>query len=134
MATAISEELYLDERKIQIKDLAEKQKEIITNGSAVKTGRKISGRDEYVKHFFISSLPNNSALNLGTGLDHSKIRFLSVVGMANGDAQALPLPFVSLSGWGIQVVPQYLTNTIIITTPNDRSLYSAHLDVYFFYV
>ena len=47
---------------------------IITNGEPVKTGRKVDGKDEYVKRRInFGNLPNASIKEVTTGLDLSKI-------------------------------------------------------------
>lgn len=106
---------------------------IITNGNPVKTGRIIDGKDEYIKRILIARFPNASTLEVSTGLDHSKINFGDVSGIAKSTEQQLNVPFVSLSGLGIQVATRLTSNNIAITTGNDRSSYSGYLDIRFTY-
>lgn len=107
---------------------------LVTNGNPVKTGRKIDGKDEYIKRVSISQFPNNSGLDVETGLNHSNINFTDeITGLAISSQQILNVPFVSLGGLGIQVAVQLWKNTITVTTSNDRSSYSGFLDIRFTY-
>lgn len=118
----------IDEIKTQL------EYKLVTDGNPVKTGRKIDGKDEYIKRISISQFPNNSGIDVETGLEHSNINFTDeVTGLAISSQQILNVPFVSLGGLGIQVAVQLWKNTITVTTGNDRSSYSGFLDIRFTY-
>lgn len=110
---------------------------IITNGEAVKTGRKVDGKDEYVKRINFGNLPNASIKEVTTGLDLSKIIITRVDMIPHseiGDSNLLP--FVSTNALSYQtsiyfrVVGSSANNVIIIDTGGlDRSNYSLCVDI-----
>lgn len=81
----------------------------------------------------ITQFPNTGTVQVSTGLDHSKINFGDISGIAKSTEQQLNIPFVSLSGLGIQVATRFDNNKISISTGNDRSSYSGYLDIRFTY-
>lgn len=118
----------LDEIKSQL------EYNLDTNGNPVKTGRKIDGKEEYIKRVFISQFPNNSAVDVETDLNHSNINFTDeIIGLAISSQQILNVPFISLGGLGIQVAIQLSRNTITVSTASDRTSYSGFLDIRFTY-
>lgn len=114
--------------------------DLITDGSAIKTGRKIDGKDEWIKRINIGALPNASQKYVSVGLDLSKIEVtkLEIIPRSvNGDINSMP--FVSSSNLGYQIsyyfrkkqngIPE---NSLVIDTGTlDRSMYSAKMNIYF---
>lgn len=113
---------------------------LITDGPAIKTGRKIDGKQEFVKRINFKKLPNASQKNIDLGLKLNRIKVVDVKAFPRtitGDIN--PLPFVSISTLGNQISYYFRTNQdelkgdlfVIDTGVLDRSMYSLEVDIYF---
>ena len=106
---------------------------IITNGEPVKTGRKIDGKDEYVKRY--SSAFNGGTANFEHGLTNITFTRQPSGYMINGDSSNF-FPFPTLRTTFIEYnVEFYISNGIVqINAANaDRTEYTAYVELYFTY-
>lgn len=110
---------------------------LYTNEEPVKTGRKINGKNEYVKRVSIPQLPNNSSLEIGTGLNINEIKVIDLKGLAyrSSDNTYIPLPFISMAGINIGLNTKVIDNilNILIETSSDRTNFTGWAEVSFIY-
>lgn len=113
------------------------QVNIITNGSPVKTGRKVDGKDEYIKRIGIAQLPNASALEVDTGLNINEIVVTSIECLAyrSSDKSYIPIPFISMANSHIGLNTKVNSNILylLIETTIDRSDFSGWAEIRFVY-
>ena len=113
------------------------QANIITNGSPVKTGRKVDGKDEYIKRIGIAQLPNASALEVDTGLNINEIVVTGIECLAyrSSDKTYIPVPFISMVNSNIGLNTKVNSNILylLIETTIDRSNFSGWAEIRFVY-
>lgn len=110
-----------------------------TGGIAIKTGRKVNGKDEYVKRINFGNLPSSGIKAVSTGLDLGKIimnRVDFIPRSETGDGNLIP--FVSTVSLGYQIsayfriVSNNVPNAFVIDVgTNDRSAFSTEVEIYF---
>ena len=110
---------------------------LYTNEEPIKTGRKINGKNEYVKRVSIPQLPNNGSLEIGTGLNINEIKVIDLKGLAyrSSDNTYIPLPFISMTGINISLNTKVIDNilNILIETSSDRTNFTGWAEVSFIY-
>ena len=108
-----------------------------TNGSPVKTGRKVDGKDEYIKRISIAQLPNASALEVNTGLNINEIVVTDINCLAyrSSDKTYIPVPFISMANSNIGLNTKVNSNILylLIETTIDRSNFSGWAEIKFIY-
>ena len=108
-----------------------------TNGSPVKTGRKVDGKDEYIKRISIAQLPNASALEVNTGLNINEIVVTDINCLAyrSSDKTYIPVPFISMANSNIGLNTKVNSNILylLIETTIDRSNFSGWAEIRFIY-
>lgn len=108
---------------------------ITVNGPAVRTGRIIEGKPEYVKRINFGALPNATVKRVATGLTLANITVIDVRAMprqANGDVNVLPFVHVSNLTSGISIYLRANDNTIVVDSgAYDRSAFSMKVDIYY---
>lgn len=109
------------------------QPNIITDGEPVKTGRKIDGKDEYVKRVNTGALPNATIKKVSHGLDMGSIQVTDLKGMARRYSVCITLPYVATNAnWQVELLIS--SGDICITAGDDKSSYtSSYVDIYFTY-
>lgn len=110
-----------------------KHENLVISGSPARCGYKIDEKDVYVKRIKIQSLPSqaNQETSYDVGLNLSQIDVINLTGVAKSNTVTFPLPFVSNNQ--IIVYLNQSTNKLIIQCTNDRSSYSAFINIYFTY-
>ena len=128
---------YVDDGVQETKNYVDTHINILTNGTIVKAGYQVNGKDIYVKRVTINSLPNNSEKNYDTGLSNSTITPVKIEGLYDG---TFPINFVypsaiqySIGTYIRKITTGYTTWTIDITTGSNRSSIGGYVDVYFYY-
>lgn len=110
---------------------------LYTNEEPIKTGRKINGKNEYVKRVSIPQLPNNGSFEVGTGLNINEIKVIDLKGLAyrSSDNIYIPLPFISMTGINICLNTKVIDNilNILIETSSDRTNFTGWAEVSFIY-
>lgn len=108
-----------------------------TNGNPVKTGRKVDGKDEYIKRIGIAQLPNASALEVNTGLNINEVVVTSIECLAyrSSDKTYIPVPFISMANSNIGLNTKVNSNILylLIETTIDRSNFSGWAEIKFIY-
>ena len=105
---------------------------IITNGEPVKTGRKIDGKDEYVKRISVK-LGNNNVVSADTGITNATIIKYDGVHTNGNDYNSVPYPD-NTENFKYELIVWFQgTNKIYIKTQSDRSTYTAYINIYFTY-
>lgn len=106
---------------------------LVISGPPARCGYKIDEKDVYVKRVKIQSLPSqaNQETSYDVGLNLSQIDVINLTGVAKSNTVTFPLPFVSNNQ--IIVYLNQNTNKLIIQCTNDRSSYSAFINIYFTY-
>lgn len=109
------------------------QQDIITDGEPVKTGRKVNGKDEYVKQFSIGNLPDATSLEVAHNL--GDIFVTAVKGVARADNKTtITLPYINPTSLESGVSLAIMANgTIQVITGTNRVNYIGYVDVYFTY-
>ena len=110
---------------------------IVTDGSPVKTGRKIDGKDEWVKRINFGTLPNNSSKDVNTGLNANNITVteLKGLGVRSTDNLKFLLPYISSAGINIELSGPVISNNqyVRVVTTTDRTNITAKIEIYFTY-
>ena len=113
------------------------QVNIITNGSPVKTGRKIDGKEEWVKRINFGALPNNSTKDVNTGLNANNITVTEIkgLGVRSTDNLKFLLPYISSVGINIELSGPVISNNqyVRVVTTTDRTNITAKIEIYFTY-
>lgn len=110
---------------------------IVTDGSPVKTGRKIDGKEEWVKRINFGTLPNNSTKDVNTGLNANNITVTEIkgLGVRSSDNLKFLLPYISSAGTNIELSGPVTSNNqyIRVVTTTDRTNITAKIEIYFTY-
>lgn len=110
---------------------------IVTDGSPVKTGRKIDGKEEWVKRINFGTLPNNSSKDVNTGLNANNITVTEIkgLGVRSTDNLKFLLPYISSAGTNIELSGPVISNNqyIRVVTTTDRTNITAKIEIYFTY-
>lgn len=110
---------------------------IVTDGSPVKTGRKIDGKEEWMKKINFGTLPNNSTKEVNTGLNVNNITVTEIkgLGVRNTDNLKFILPYISSAGTNIELSGPVISNNqyIRVVTTTDRTNITAKIEIYFTY-
>lgn len=111
----------------------EQVKGLVTGGPAVKTGRIIDGKEEYVKRFNIGLLPNNTRNVITLDMPSaSDIKVLNVTGSAtkltNGYEDCVPIYTVVVT-----FLYRSSEKNLFVDTTMDRSDYTGYAEIYFTY-
>lgn len=110
---------------------------LITDGSPVKTGRKVDGKDEYIKRIGIAQFPNNTSLEVNTDLNVNEINVTDIkcLGYKNSDRTNITVPFISMAGTHIGLNTKVINNILylLIETTIDRTGYTGWAEVSFIY-
>ncbi len=103
---------------------------LVTDGKAVKTGRKIDGRNEWVKRVNIGTLPNSKDKIINAGLDFAKISLTSpITGFRTFGEAVTNLPDASPNGFTRFYIS--INKQLIIATNYDSSDWTGCIDIYF---
>lgn len=106
---------------------------LIDDNTAVKTGRKVNGKDEYVKRITLSGFPNATSKTFSTGITNAKwVRHLVYM---NSDDNWHLLPYHSLSSVnaGVNVTVADDASSITVQAGTDRSNLNGVAEIYFTY-
>lgn len=110
---------------------------IVTDGSPVKTGRKIDGKEEWVKRINFGALPNNSAKDVNTGLNANNITVTEIkgLGVRSSDNLKFLLPYISSAGTNIELSGPVISNNqyVRVVTTTDRTNITAKIEIHFTY-
>lgn len=110
---------------------------IVTDGSPVKTGRKIDGKEEWVKRINFGTLPNNSSKDVNTGLNANNITVTEIkgLGVRSSDNLKFLLPYISSAGTNIELSGPVISNNqyVRVVTTTDRTTITAKIEIYFTY-
>lgn len=110
---------------------------IVTDGSPVKTGRKIDGKEEWVKRINFGALPNNSTKDVNTGLNANNITVTEIkgLGVRSTDNLKFLLPYVSSAGINIELSGPVISNNqyVRVVTTTDRTNITAKIEIHFTY-
>lgn len=113
------------------------QVNIITNGSPVKTGRKIDGKEEWVKKINFGALPNATTKEVNTGLNANNITVTEIkgLGVRSSDNLKFLLPYISSAGTNIELSGPVISNNqyVRVVTTTDRTNITAKIEIYFTY-
>ena len=106
---------------------------LIDNVEPIRTGRKVNGKDEYIKRITIPQLPNAGALEINTGLNIDDINITDIKCLAyrSSDKTYIPIPFISMANSHIGLNTK-VTNDILyllIETTIDRSNFSGWAEI-----
>lgn len=104
---------------------------LITDGSPVKTGRKIDGKDEYVVRVGCGNMPNSTSKTVELPVNIQDILFTRQVQLF-GQSNQNEYPIMQS---GISWYIGYYDNTtkLNITTTSDRSRFTCYTEIYFIY-
>ena len=108
---------------------------IVTDGSPVKTGRKVGGKDEYVKRITLTSFPNATTKTFQTGITNAKwVRHYIYMYIPASNVWYL-LPYHSLSALnaGVNATVSDDASEINIQAGTDRSSLNGVAEIYFTY-
>lgn len=110
---------------------------IVTDGSPVKTGRKIDGKEEWVKKINFGALPNATAKEVNTGLNTNNITVTEIkgLGVRANDNFKFPLPYISSAGINIELSGPVISNEqyVRVYTTTDRTDINAKIEISFTY-
>ena len=110
---------------------------LVTGGPAVKTGRKIDGKDEYVKRFDCGALPNNTSKYIATDLNLNTMLLTGMSGVSTNANKTFAYFLPNTVNNEVAVRFDNTggdTNQIIIVTNSDRSAYTeTYIDITFIY-
>lgn len=105
-----------------------------TDGAATLTGRKIDGKDEYVKRISMTSIGSVGTHTENLGFTLSDVLITKIDGVAISNSSnwfALPMgDYNSTNTWTIRYQLTDSTNTIDVTTAN-ANYTSAYFDIYY---
>lgn len=120
-------------KKPKIQELLEQINIKITTGQEFKTGRIISGKEEYGKRIDFGALPNNTSKTVSHGINFSKSSFISM----QCDFQETNYK-ISFQNYGIkpqttnEPIIAFVGNTVIgIKTVSDMSAYTGFVTIYY---
>lgn len=126
---------YLDNEDIMNinNDIIFPKTNLVTNGQAVRTGRKIDGRDEYVKRFGFTEI-NQSAQTYSKSLGFQLSNFI-ITGYEFASKSTTNNWFYatdsnSASAWGIYFSLHGNNNSLELTTLN-TNIKEAYVNVYY---
>lgn len=103
---------------------------IETNGSAVKTGRMIDGKEEYVQVVNVGSCPNNKQTEVPYQTDDKFITDYYLIAISSNN-EIIKVPNASASTLYFNAF--FTNNKIAITTNQDRSRFTGYVYVFFTY-
>lgn len=110
------------------------QRDIVTDGTPVKCGYKIDGKDVYVKRINFGALPNNTNIAKPTGIDLTTKSIIKIEGYCKHDSTSIgfPLPFAHASNLSYSIMVNIDTNgNIVVTSASDRSNYNGWFNIYY---
>lgn len=106
---------------------------LVNDNTPVKTGRKVNGKDEYVKRITLIGFPNATSKTFSTGITNATwVRHF--VYMNSGDNWHL-LPYLSLGALnaGVNVNVRNDASALTIQAGTDRSNLNGMAEIYFTY-
>lgn len=107
---------------------------LITDGDPVKCGYRVDDKDVYVKRISLGQLPNQEAKYVPHGLNIEEIRVINFEGVCEIDYKTVYLNYNDVSTDGGWIIRTNIDGeNIIINTSQDRSKYSAYINIYFTY-
>ena len=133
-ALQVNGELFVEinGNKVNVKDLHKVSLE--TDGAATLTGRKIDGKDEYVKRISMTSIGSAGTHTENLGFTLSNVLITKIDGVVISNSSnwfALPMgDFNNATTWAIRYQLTDSTNTIDVTTANSNYT-SAYFDIYY---
>lgn len=104
---------------------------LVTDGNAVKTGRKIDGKDEYIKRFSfkgLNQLPKTYNKSLGFNLSNAIITGFEGASKSNSNNWFYFTDSNSTVSWGLYFV-LYETNNIISLTTLNQNMLEAYVNI-----
>lgn len=104
------------------------------DSNPVRTGRKVNGKDEYVKRLIIPSFPNAQKKEYSTGITNATL-VRHFVYMNNGADYYILLPYHSLAALNAGIITSAKSDASIVTIEagTDRSKLSGFAEIYFTY-
>ena len=106
-----------------IKEAVENQYNLVTDGSAVKTGRQVDGKDEYEVKINCGSGPNNASKTTNFNTENIIITDYYVIGISSSN-EIVYVPNSTGSGQYFNV---FFTNNVIALSSNqDRSRFTCY--------
>ena len=108
--------------------------DLVTDGTATLTGRKIDGKDEYVKRISMTSIGSAGTHTENLGFTLSDVLIIKIDGVAISNSSnwfALPMgDYNNTTNWAIRYQLTDSTNTIDVTTAN-ANFTSAYFEIYY---
>lgn len=108
--------------------------DLATDGAATLTGRKIDGKDEYVKRISMTSIGSAGTHTENLGFTLRDVLIIKIDGVVISNSSnwfALPMgDYGSTTTWAIRYQLTDSTNTIDVTTAN-ANYTSAYFDIYY---
>ena len=105
----------------------------LANDNPVKTGRKVGGKDEYVKRITLTSFPNATSKKFQTGITNGKwVRHLVYMN-SNNNWHLLPYHSNSSVNAGVIATVSDDASEVTITAGTDRSNLNGMAEIYFTY-
>lgn len=104
---------------------------LVTDGSAIKTGRKIDGKDEWIKRFHftnLNQLPRTYTKSLGFNLSNVVITGFEGACKSSSNNWFYFTDSNSTASWGLYFV-LYETNSIISLSTLNGNMLEAYVNV-----
>lgn len=104
--------------------------DVITDGTPVKTGRKVDEKDEWVKRVSLGTLPAaNSSITIPDGLNHEEVLIINIIGNASDSTGAYQ---TNLGGFDTRFAVN--PNGLVLKTKDESyASYTGYADIYFKY-
>lgn len=112
------------------------QYNLITDGNAVKTGRQIDGKDEYVKRFHFTGINSVSAFTKSLGFTLSDVMITQTYGTAYSNSYNwFPIPMGDFLGGNNYAVRYNLiaTNNVLQLNTANTNFSEADINIYYIY-
>lgn len=90
----------------------------------------IDGKTIYRKTVYVGALPNNIVKTVATGASRIDT-IVKIEGVATGGGFTIPLPFVSISNYHVEVTIDTSNNVIRLETNTDMSAYDGYVTLYY---
>ena len=102
---------------------------LITDGNAVKTGRKIDGKDEYVVRVNCGNMPNNTSKNVNLPINLASVTITQPIQLF-GQSSNNEYPIMQE---GIKWFATTESNSTVLTisTTSDRSRFTCYTEIYY---
>ena len=104
----------------------------ITNGDAIKAGYKIDGKDVYVKRVLVSSMPNNTTIEVDSGISSEyDIDYFTGV-FVNNNKYTMPLPMEGTNFIRAGLDGRLSNYMIQISSNSDRTSWKGTFNIFYY--